>query len=64
MLQYCSILLNTQWLVQYSLWLDQHSMDDALKFIRGALNAAAAKVDQDEDCKELMRAMTHICSHS
>ena len=53
-------------LLQYSLWLDQHSMDDVLKFIRGALNAAAAnlKVDQDEAGKELVKIMTKICSQS
>lgn len=50
--------------VQYSLWLDQHSMADVLKFIKGALNAAAAKMDQDEACKELVSMMTKICSQS
>lgn len=50
--------------VQYSLWLDQHSMADVLKFIKGALNAAAAKMDQDEACKELVGMMTKICNQS
>ncbi len=50
--------------LQYSLWLDQHSTDEALKFIKGALNATASKVDQDDDCKELVGVMTHICNHS
>ena len=39
-------------------------MDDVLKFIKGALNAAAAKMDQDEACKELVKIMTKICSQS
>ena len=50
--------------LQYSLWLDQHSMNEVLKFIKGALNAAAVKVEQDEDCKELVSIMTQICSRS
>ena len=39
-------------------------MDDVLKFIKGALNAAAAKMAQDEVCKELVKTMTKICSQS
>ncbi len=50
--------------LQYSLWLDQHSMSEALKFIKGALSATAAKVDQDDACKELVGVMTQICSKS
>lgn len=38
-------------------------MDDVLKFIKGALNAAP-KMDQDEACKELVKTMTKICSQS
>ncbi|DBA86122.1 hypothetical protein WJX77_008098 [Trebouxia sp. C0004] len=49
---------------QYSLWLDQHSMSEALKFIKGALSATAAKVDQDDACKELVGVMTQICNNS
>lgn len=67
-LAWVSSVVLLQWpiglLLQYSLWLDQHSMDDVLKFIKGALNAAAAKVDQDEACKELVKIMTKICSQS
>ena len=37
-------------------------MDEVLKFVKGALNAAAAKVDQDEACKELVGIMTRICN--
>lgn len=63
-----SSMVLLQWptglLLQYSLWLDQHSIDDVLKFIKGALNAAAAKVDQDEACKDLVKIMTKICSQS
>jgi len=39
-------------------------MSEALKFIKGALNATAAKVDQHDACKELVGVMTQICSNS
>ena len=67
----CALWKSRQWhghascgSVQYSLWLDQHSTDEVLKFIKGALNTAAAKIDQDEDCKELVAIMTKLCLQS
>ena len=37
-------------------------MNDAVKFIKGALTATAAKIDQDDACKELVGIMTQICN--
>jgi len=39
-------------------------MSEALKFIKGALSATAAKIVQDDACKELVGVMTQICSNS
>ena len=39
-------------------------MDEVLRFIKGALHAATAKMDQDDACKELVGIMTQICNKS
>ena len=33
--------------VQYSMWLDQHSMEEALRFIRSALEACASAAEKE-----------------
>ena len=48
--------------MQYSLWLDQHSTDETLKFIKGALTSSANKKDLDEDSKQLTETMLKICN--
>ena len=48
--------------LQYSLWLDQHNMEDSVKFIKGALNATASKLDQDASSQQLIEVMKSICS--
>ncbi len=35
--------------LQYSLWLDEHSQEEALKFVRNALDAGVAKAKGDAD---------------
>ena len=39
-------------------------MEDAVKFIKGALNATAPKADQDEATRQLTQVMKQICNNS
>ena len=51
-------------MLQYSLWLDQHSTDEVLKFIKGALVSTASKVEKDEPTAQLIDVMLQICDQS
>lgn len=51
-------------MLQYSLWLDQHSTDEILKFIKGALVSTASKVEKDEPTAQLIDVMLQICDQS
>lgn len=48
--------------MQYSLWLDQHSMEEALKFIRTALEACAPAARGDPGFDEIYPLMLDLCT--
>ncbi|CAK0784167.1 hypothetical protein CVIRNUC_007370 [Coccomyxa viridis] len=45
---------------QYSMWLDQHSMEEALKFIRSALEACAAAAEKEPGFSEVYPFMLQL----
>ena len=50
--------------VQYSMWLDQHSMEEALRFIRSALEACAAAAEKEAGFSEVYPVMLQIAKGS
>ena len=55
-----SAVLTADWLLQYSMWLDQHSMEEALKFIRSALEACAAVAEKEPGFSEVYPFMLQL----
>lgn len=47
---------------QYSLWLDGHSQEETLKFIRTALEACAAKAKGAEGAEQLLPLMRRLAA--
>jgi hypothetical protein len=47
---------------QYSLWLDQHSMAEALKFIRSALEACAPAARGEPGFGDVYPLMLEVCA--
>ncbi len=47
---------------QYSLWLDQHSPEEAAKYVRAALEACAPAVRGEPGFDELYPLMLRLCS--
>lgn len=50
--------------VQYSLWLDGHSQEETLKFIRTALEACAAKAKGAEGTEQLLPLLRRLSASS
>ncbi len=50
--------------VQYSMWLDQHNMEEALRFIRSALEACAAAAEKEAGFNEVYPVMLQIAKGS
>ncbi len=48
--------------MQYSMWLDQHSMEEALKFIRTALEACAPAAADQPGFDDVHLLMLKLCS--
>ena len=55
---------NGDWCMQYSLWLDQHSMAEALEQIRGALDACAPAATGQPGFDEVFPLMQRLASGS
>ena len=49
--------------LQYSLWLDQHSMADALKYIKAALEACAPAAKSEAGYEDIYPLMYKLCVH-
>ena len=49
-------------LVQYSMWLDQHSMEEALKFIRTAVEACAPAAREQPGFDDVYPVMLNLCT--
>lgn len=47
--------------LQYSMWLDQHSMEEALKFIRTALEACAPAARGEPGFDDVYPLMQKLC---
>lgn len=47
---------------QYSLWLDQHSMEEALKFIRTALEACEPAARGEPGFDKVYPLMLRLCT--
>ena len=48
-------------LLQYSLWLDQHSMEEALRYIRTALEACEADARDEPGFDDVYPLMLQLC---
>ena len=46
--------------IQYSMWLDQHSMEEALRFIRSALEACAPAAEKEPGFSDVYPFMLQI----
>lgn len=46
---------------QYSLWLDQHTSEDVLRFIRSALTACQTKAEHEPGFDEVFPVMMKLC---
>ena len=55
-----SAVLTADLSLQYSMWLDQHSMEEALKFIRSALEACAAAAEKEPGFSEVYPFMLQL----
>ena len=58
----CADLVGALLLGHYSLWLDQHSMAEALKFIRTALEACAPAARDEPGFGDVYPLMLDICA--
>lgn len=47
--------------VQYSLWLDQHSMPEVLRYIKSALEACAAAAKEEAGGPDICGVMMQLC---
>ena len=52
--------LTADWSLQYSMWLDQHSMEEALKFVRSALEACAPAAEKEPGFSEVYPFMLQL----
>ena len=46
--------------LQYSMWLDQHSMEEALRFIRSALEACASAAEKEPGFSDVYPFMLQL----
>ena len=58
----CFLTLDACTASQYSLWLDQHSMTEALKFNCSALEACASAVREEPGFGDMYQLMITLCS--
>lgn len=50
--------------LQYSMWLDQHSMEEALRFIRSALEACAPAAEKEPGFSDIYPFMLQLSKGS
>ncbi len=50
--------------LQYSMWLDQHSMEEALRFIRSALEACASAAEKEPGFSDVYPFMLRLSKGS
>lgn len=50
--------------VQYSLWLDQQTMPEVLRYIKSALEACSADAKDEQGYEEVYPIMYKLCAYS